>query len=49
MCLLKKYNQKIDIVLKLSVTLKTIKKRILERKLHGEKIRRQRRNSDKKI
>ena len=30
--LLKKYNQKIDIVLKLSVTLKTIKKRISERK-----------------
>ena len=30
--LLKKYNQKIDIVLKLSVSLKTIKKRILERK-----------------
>ena len=29
--LLKKYNQKIDIVLKLSVSLKTIKKRILER------------------
>ena len=30
--LLKKYNQKIDIVLKLSVSLKTIKKRISERK-----------------
>ncbi len=30
--LLEKYNQKIDIVLKLSVTLETIKKRILERK-----------------
>ncbi len=30
--LLKKYDQKIDIVLKLSVTLHTIKKRILERK-----------------
>ena len=30
--LLKKYNQKIDIVLKLSVSLETIKKRILERK-----------------
>ncbi len=30
--LLKKYNQKIDIVLKLSVTLETIKKRISERK-----------------
>ena len=30
--LLKRYNQKIDIVLKLSVTLHTIKKRILERK-----------------
>jgi len=30
--LLKKYNQKIDIVLKLSVNLETIKKRILERK-----------------
>ena len=29
--MLKKYNQKIDIVLKLSVSLKTIKKRILER------------------
>ncbi len=29
--LLKKYNQKIDIVLKLSVSLETIKKRILER------------------
>ena len=29
--LLKKYDQKIDIVLKLSVSLKTIKKRILER------------------
>ena len=28
---LKKYNQKIDIVLKLSVSLETIKKRILER------------------
>ena len=31
--LLKKYNQKIDIVLKLSVSLKTIKKRILERQM----------------
>jgi len=30
--LLKKYNQKIDLVLKLSVSLNTIKKRILERK-----------------
>ena len=30
--LLQKYNQKIDIVLKLSVNLETIKKRILERK-----------------
>ena len=30
--LLKKYNQKIDIVLKLSVSLETIKKRILDRK-----------------
>ena len=30
--LLKKYDQKIDIVLKLSVSLETIKKRILERK-----------------
>ena len=30
--LLKKYNQKIDIVLKLTVSLETIKKRILERK-----------------
>jgi len=30
--LLKKYNQKIDIVLKLNVSLETIKKRILERK-----------------
>ena len=31
--LLEKYSQKIDIVLKLSVTLQTIKKRILERKI----------------
>tara|TARA_Y100001954_G_scaffold197657_1_gene214632 strand:+ start:70 stop:642 length:573 start_codon:yes stop_codon:yes gene_type:complete len=31
--LLKKYDQKIDIVLKLSVNLETIKKRILERKV----------------
>ena len=31
--LLEKYNQKIDIVLKLSVNLETIKKRILERKI----------------
>ncbi len=31
--LLKKYNQKIDIVLKLSVTLATVKKRILERQI----------------
>ncbi len=31
--LLKKYNQKIDIVLKLSVSLETIKKRISERKI----------------
>ena len=31
--LLKKYDQKIDIVLKLSVNLETIKKRILERKI----------------
>ena len=31
--LLKKYNQKIDIVLKLSVTLATVKKRILERQM----------------
>ena len=30
--LLKKYNQKIDVVLKLSVSLETVKKRILERK-----------------
>ena len=30
--LLKKYNQQIDIVLKLSVSLETVKKRILERK-----------------
>jgi len=30
--LLKKYNQKIDIVLKLTVSLETIKKRIIERK-----------------
>ncbi len=30
--LLKKYNQKIDIVLRLSVTLETVKKRILERR-----------------
>ena len=31
--LLKRYNQKIDIVLKLSVSLKTVKKRILERQI----------------
>ena len=31
--LLQKYDQKIDIVLKLSVTLETVKKRILERKI----------------
>ena len=31
--ILKKYNQKIDIVLKLSVSLETVKKRILERKI----------------
>ena len=31
--ILKKHNQKIDIVLKLSVKLETIKKRILERKI----------------
>ena len=31
--LLKKYNQKVDIVLKLSVSLETIKKRILERQI----------------
>ena len=31
--LLQKYNQKIDLVLKLSVSLETIKKRILERKI----------------
>ena len=35
--LLKKYNQKIDIVLKLSVSLETIKKRILERKKFRKK------------
>ena len=31
--LLKKYNQKIDVVLKLSVSLETVKKRILERQI----------------
>ena len=31
--IVKKYNQKIEIVLKLSVSLETIKKRILERKI----------------
>ena len=35
--LLKKYNQKIDIVLKLSVSLKTIKKRILERQMQEKR------------
>ena len=35
--LLKKYNQKIDLALKLSVTLKTIKKRISERKLQEKR------------
>ena len=36
--LLKKYDQKIDIVLKLSVTLKTIKKRISERKILEKRV-----------
>ncbi len=36
--LLKKYDQKIDIVLKLSVSLQTIKKRILERKILEKRI-----------
>ena len=35
--LLKKYNQKIDIVLKLSVSLETVKKRILERKMQEQR------------
>ena len=35
--LLKKYGQKIDIVLKLSVSLKTIKKRILERQVQEKR------------
>ena len=35
--LLKKYNQKIDLVLKLSVSLNTIKKRILERKTQEQR------------
>ena len=35
--LLKKYSQKIDIVLKLSVSLKTIKKRILERQVQEKR------------
>ena len=36
--LLKKYKQKIDIVLKLSVSLKTIKKRISERRIQEKRI-----------
>jgi len=36
--LLKKYNQKIDIVLKLSVNLETIKRRILERKMVEKRV-----------
>ena len=35
--LLQKYDQKIDIVLKLSVSLKTVKKRILERQISRKK------------
>ena len=35
--LLKKYNQKIDIALKLSVSLETIKKRILERQIQEKR------------
>ena len=35
--LLKKYNQKIDVVLKLSVSLETIKKRILERQIKEDR------------
>ena len=35
--LLKKYKQKIDIVLKLSVSLQTIKKRILERQIREQR------------
>ena len=35
--LLKRYNQKIDIVLKLSVSLKTVKKRILERQIQEKR------------
>ena len=36
--LLKKYNQKIDIVLKLSVSLETIKKRISERQVQEKRV-----------
>ena len=36
--LLNKYNQKIDIVLKLSVSLETVKKRILERQTQEQRI-----------
>ena len=36
--LLKKYDQKIDLVLKLSVSLNTIKKRILERKTQEQRV-----------
>ena len=35
--LLKKYNQKIDLVLKLSVSLETVKKRILERQIKEDR------------
>ena len=35
--LLKRYNQKIDIVLKLSVSLKTVKKRIFERQIQEKR------------
>ena len=35
--LLKKHNQKIDIVLKLSVSLETVKKRILERQIKEDR------------
>ena len=36
--LLKKYDQKIDMVLKLSVSLETIKRRILERKIQEKRV-----------
>ncbi len=36
--ILKKYNQKIDIVLKLSVSLETVKKRILERQTQEQRV-----------